>query len=225
MDLVKRFEHLHEKARQELSGAAKTAPPEMLAKIISRIEECARARAQITELEGLASRLETGAPGKQYPVVVGPAVGKTFVTTTSQPYRNRSGKREGKAERNLLLQQAQKAGAVLHSQGLRIYGTASGKRVGIGFATEDTRGDLWWLGVPNVALDVAILLCRSSAGERLYFMLPSDFLSKIRPFLSTNRNDLIFHVRRNGFNFELADAPHSGPKALNEFRDRYDLLK
>ena len=66
MDLVKRFELLHEKARQELSGAAKTAPPEMLSKILSRIEECARAGAQLAELERLASRLETGAPGKQY---------------------------------------------------------------------------------------------------------------------------------------------------------------
>jgi hypothetical protein len=225
MDLAKRFEVLHEKARLELAGVAKSAPPETLAKILSVIEACERARGQITDLEGLANRLEIGAQGKQNSVVTVPVSGKSLVTAPGQVRRSRPGKSEGKAERRLLLQQAQKAGAVLRSEGMRLYRTVSGKRVGIGFATEDRRGDLWWLGVPDVALDVAILLCKSSAGERLYFMLSSDFLSKIRPFLSTNRNDLIFHVRQSGSSFELADAPQSGVKPLNEFRDRYDLLR
>jgi hypothetical protein len=224
MDLAERFRDLQNKARQELSGVANTEATERLARIVRITQECEGALTQIRELEGLAGRLDSELHRKPNSVATGPPTTVPLVAV-DHPRKNRSGKAEGKEERKYLLQKAQQAGAPLYLERGRIYRTANGKRVGIGFATEDRRGDLWWLGIPEEALDVVILLCKAATGERLYFVLPSEFMSKVRPFLSTNRSDLIFHVRRSGTeNFELVDAPQSGLKVLNQYRDRFDLL-
>lgn len=225
MELARRFEGLRDKARQGLAGAAKSEPHEALAGILRVLQESERAIAQIAELGALANRLESDLDQTQVSPAARRSVAKPTVVASSKPRRNRPGKREGKAERGLFLQRVQRQGSALYPEGGRIYVAPGGKRVGIGFATEDRRGNLWWLGVPDESLDIAVLLCKSSAGERYSFVLPSEFLSKIRPFLSTNRSDLIFHVRQDGPNFELTDAPQSGLKAINQFRDRYDLLR
>ncbi len=220
MDLMQRFEGIHDTAVQQLRTVTDAESAERLARIM---RDCEQARKQIQTLDELASRLEAELEGRYTSNDAKAAM--SSLPATGLPPKARSGKSEGKSERNQLLLKMQELGRPLQPEGGRIYRTPKGNRIGIGFANEGKQGDKWWLGVPNERLDGVVLICKPQSGNTLCFVLPGEYFSVIRPILSTNRSDVIFNVSRNGSTYELAAAPQSGLKAINQYLDRFDLLQ
>jgi hypothetical protein len=82
----------------------------------------------------------------------------------------------------------------------------SGKIVGMPYAEEKlSRPNRWFLGLPDRHFDLVILLCESSDGKLLDFVLPSEFVSEIWDTLplqysNTQRK---FEVRMRETEYEL----------------------
>ena len=103
----------------------------------------------------------------------------------------------------------------------RIYETASGRRVGIAYASEVIT-DKWWMGLLDDKYDVLVLLCEPNSGNLLDFVLPTDFVRKAWPLLSRNGKQREMHVQRIGVNYEL--EPGRGLGKINQYLSNHAEL-
>lgn len=101
-----------------------------------------------------------------------------------------------------------------HTKG-RIYETASGRRVGIAYASE-VIPQKWWMGLLDERYDVVVLLCESRSGKVIDFVLPPGLVHKAWPLLSRNGKQREIHVLQAGVNYEL--EPGKGLGKINEYR-------
>jgi hypothetical protein len=225
MDLDSKLARLLLEARKKLRECASSESPEELTVLIQVIKECEAAGQQLKRLEEVYMRLKDALNRGR--VLVGHA---GILSETAMPAQHRSdttsrSERAGHAERtrhNFL--------NTLHSEGISLYGvrgkrlyrTESGKRVAICYASEDKRGDLWWMGLPNEQIDILVALCRRPSGETFDFVLPQDFLREVRFSQEQQRGQLEFHIKRSGPNFEVNEA---AGRHINRFLHAYDLLR
>lgn len=107
-----------------------------------------------------------------------------------------------------------------HTKG-RIYETASGRLVGIAYASE-VIAQKWWMGLLDETYDVLVLLCESRSGEVIDFVLPPSFVRKVWPLLSRNGKQREMHVQRSGVNYEL--EPGKGLEKINRYRSNIKEL-
>ena len=102
-----------------------------------------------------------------------------------------------------------------------LHRTRSGARIGVATATE-TRPDIWFLGLPDLSLDAAALLC-DREGKRLDFILPRNVIEEVWPLLSRSPGQVKFNVIRRDGRYQL-QIPGRAPLDLTGFRGNYGPL-
>jgi hypothetical protein len=225
MDLASRFDELLLKARKKLSEGASSESPEKLATLIQVIKDCEAASQQLGRYEEVYMRLTGALNGEERR---GSELGQTRETASvlgRQPDTPSRSQRMADADkvREEFLSARRSEGINLYGlRGKRLYQTETGKRAAICYASEDKRGDLWWMGLPDEHVDTLVAICRASSGEVFDFVLPHYFLAQARFRKERRSGQLEFHVKRSGPNFELTEAPG---KHINEYLHTYHLLR
>jgi hypothetical protein len=82
------------------------------------------------------------------------------------------------------------------------------------------------MGLPNERYDVIVLLCKTSLGEILDFILPPDFVNRVwgRLTLSKKQSEQReWHVVRSGPNYEMEPKKKLGQ--ITMFLSRRDPLR
>lgn len=217
-DAFTKLVRLRERAREELETAMKAGQMSGVIKFARIIKEADEALQGMTlAVERIAGRLETdqdvSAPAPQQP-------------SSPSSSAKRSWREQGNACRDEYLRGLRTKGIELRRLRGRLFQTASGKRVGISYASE-RQPDKWWMGLPDEHYDIVILLCQTSTGETLDFVLPPDFVNKVWDRLSStnkaSKKQREWHVHRSGPNYEL--EPKAGLGHINSYLSKLDPVK
>ncbi len=134
------------------------------------------------------------------------------------------GKAWGKNERGQYIQFLKSNGIKLvHKQGT-IYLTQNGRKVGIAAANEVLKNQKWFLGIDDGNYDFIVLLCKSSSGELLDFVLPKSFLSGVWGKLSKSGSNVKFNIsqKHNKYFFHVTGYD---PEVIGEYLHKYYLLQ
>ncbi len=102
------------------------------------------------------------------------------------------------------------------------YANAAGSMFGIAMASEDKRGNKWWLGLPDAHFSSAVLLCQDG-NAMLEFILPASSLTAIWPNLSRSAGQVKFNVKRENLNYALM-VPGQEPFDITRFLGNYSPL-
>lgn len=103
-----------------------------------------------------------------------------------------------------------------------VYGTQSGRKVGVAVATE-RKPDRWFLGLP-IGLDQAVLLCQSENGDVAAVCLPKDFFAEYSDKMSKSGGQIKFNVTRRGSGYSLL-VPGTDGINVSRFVGDYSRLK
>jgi hypothetical protein len=184
------------------------------ARIIKEADDALKASSLV--VERLAAQLESDGTVPVASVV--PSAPRPL--STANPI---SRKERGKACRNEYLRRLLSKGINLSRlKGRRIFQHSSGKRVGIAYASEDA--NKWWMGLPDEHYDVVILLCETSSGETLDFVLPPNFVRRVWGGFSLSQNgQREWHVVQSGPNYELDPKKQLGQ--INPYLSRLEPLR
>jgi hypothetical protein len=218
MDAIEQLKGLRDKARQEMESAMKAGQMNGVIKFARIIKEADDAlQASRLAVERISAQLEsdddvsasTEVPRPQRPS-----------STADLPSR----KARGKASRDEYLRRLLAKGINLSRLKGRTFQTSSGKRVGIAYASE-VLANKWWMGLPDEQYDVVILLCETSSGETLDFVLPPNFVHRVwsRLTFSKEQRQREWHVVRSGPNYELDPKKRLGQ--ITTYLSRLDPLR
>ena len=193
MDTLEKLITLREKARQEMEAAMKTGDMNAVIKYARIIKE-ADGGLQATSLavERISTQLELDSE------LSTSTEGDRPSSSADLPSR----KARGKASRDEYLRRLRTKGIDLSRLKGRTFQTSSGKRVGIAYASE-INANKWWMGLPDEQYDVVVLLCETSLGETLDFVLPPDFVNRVWRRLTLSNEQREWHVVKGGPNYEL----------------------
>jgi hypothetical protein len=128
----------------------------------------------------------------------------------------------GKKIRTDFLQKIGKAGMLLEQMRGSVYGTQSGRKVGVAVATE-RKPDRWFLGLP-IGIDQAVLLCQHESGDVATICLPKDFFAEYGDKMSKSGGQIKFNVMRRGSGYSLL-IPGTDGVNVSRFVDDYSHLK
>ena len=133
----------------------------------------------------------------------------------------------GKRTRNQYVLKLMPEGITLKIQEGVLAATPGGQRVALPFARE-INPNAWFLGLRddhlrNLNLAV-VLLCETSAGEVLDFILPPDMVGQFREKLSLSKGHRKFNVRRNGDTYYLRLAPQGTRLDISEYKSNISCL-
>ena len=217
MDAMEQLRGLREKALHEMEAAMKAGQMNGVIKFARIIKEADDTlQASNLAVDRISAQLEsdgdvsvaTEAPRPQRPL---PAASPL------------SPKERGKACRNEYLRRLLSKGINLSGlKGRRIFQTSSGKRVGIAYASE--RPDGWWMGLPDDHYNVVVLLCKTSSGETLDFVLPPNFVNRVwGGFSLSETGQREWHVKQSGPNYELDPKKQLGQ--INPYLSKLDPLR
>jgi hypothetical protein len=208
------FDDLRDRAFQKMDAARKSGQVDEIiryARIVQDIDAVIHSSqttlARVSEL--LSSDKRTGGAPEE---IDGPAQNSTALSRKARGTH----RREGYARR-------------LRSQGVHLgkmrgakYQTSSGRIVGIGYASE-VQPDKWFMGLPDEPYDILILLCETSSGELLDFILPTEFVGGIWRRFTVSAKQRKIHIQRHGDVYELEPKKGLGP--INEYLSRIEILK
>ena len=143
---------------------------------------------------------------------------------------NGMSKRKEARERGRLAKQS--FFSTLSENGIRIthvrnreYRTSKGKVLAIAFATEDSRGDLWWSGSEDKHYDAIVFLCWTGDQKLLYFVVPwSAIATHWNSFSRSHRAQVEFHVKRNASGYAL-EIPHGIGLSITSYLWNLDPLR
>jgi hypothetical protein len=217
MKAIEQLKGLREKARQEMESAMKAGQMDGVIKFARIIKEADDAlKASTLAVERISAQLESDdvSASTQAPRPQGPS------STADLPSR----KARGKASRDEYLRRLLAKGINLSRLTGRTFQTSSGKRVGIAYASEVV-ANKWWMGLPDEQYDVVILLCETSSGETLDFVLPPNFVKCVwgRFYLERDHGQREWHVERSGPNYELDPKKRLGQ--ITAYLSRLDPLR
>jgi hypothetical protein len=208
---------LRDKAHQQMEAAMKAGHIDGVIKYARIIKEADEAlNASKLVVERIAAQMESdGSVPVATPVLHAPARSPTSNLI--------SRKARGNACRDEYLRGLLSRGINLSRvKGKRIFQDSSGRRVGIAYASED--GNKWWMGLPDEHYDVVILLCQTSSGETLDFVLPPTFVHRVWGGFSLSQNgQREWHVVRSGPNYELDPKRQLGQ--INPYLSRLEPLR
>lgn len=102
----------------------------------------------------------------------------------------------------------------------RVYANAAGSTVAIAMATEDQRGNKWWLGLPDQEFTLVVLLCHD-AKVSLEFVIPVADVASIWSRLSRSGGEVKFNVKRENNRYLLT----AGPTDITRFLGSYAPLR
>jgi len=218
MDVIEKLKALREKARQDMEAAMKAAQMDgviKFARIIKEVDDSLRASS--LTVERISAQLESDDDAPTLTEA-------SHLRRPSPAEESPSRKARGKACRVEYMRRLLNKGINLSRVKGRTYQTSSGKRVAIAYASE-TLPNTWWMGLPDEQYDVVILLCETSSGETLDFILPPNFLSRVwgQLTLASNKKHREWHVVRSGPNYELDPKRRLGQ--ITSYLSRLDPLR
>ena len=117
----------------------------------------------------------------------------------------------------------------LKAQGIFLHGhrtrfqTARGRSVAVAFANERL-ANRWFLGLPDERTEVAVLLCKSVAGELYDIVLPISDLHEAWHALSRSESGVKFNVKRDASRFLLL-VPGKEPLDVARYVGNYEPLR
>ncbi|MBN1625372.1 MAG: hypothetical protein JW944_02515 [Deltaproteobacteria bacterium] len=140
------------------------------------------------------------------------------------PYNHKvvPGRGIGKTIRMDFLKKVGKAGLQLEQMRGSVYGTQSGRKVGVAVATE-RKPNRWFLGLP-IGIDQAVLLCQSESGDVATICLPKDFFAEYGDKMSKSGGQMKFNVMRRGSGYSLL-IPGTDGVNVSRFVEDYSQLK
>jgi hypothetical protein len=190
----------------------------MLASLAKNCESALKATSRLeADVEGIKQELRN--MDHPTPSVASATISRSSAVVRHNQSRKTGGRQRGREKRDNWVGEAKRRYSVdLRQLGEVTYETASGKRVGIPYASEaPQRTYPWWLGLPDEQPYYVVLLCETTDGELFDFVLDHRCVSQIWRSLSRDSNHHVkFHVRRSGPNWEL--KLKDGPVIqLNEF--------
>jgi len=212
-----------------IADDAKKGLTEEVTRLATLAESCDVALQTASRLENEIDRIreELKNVGKPYKVSVAQQTLPSSPNRSEKHSRKTGSRGRGREVRDAWIAKAmQNHGVRVRRLGEVTYETASGKRVGIPYASEAAhRTYPWWLGLPDEKPDYAVLLCETDSGEIADFIFPSDFVSRIWNSLSRDKNHHVkFHISRRGANWEL--KLKDGPSlVINQYRGKADILR
>jgi len=213
---------LREKIFRKVEEAASKKQTDRIAMLASLAKECDAALEMMETLEDKVKRIKAGLENTGAVPGVSNSPSLRFTAGGSGKHSRKAGGRErGRENREKWVIDAQRnLGVRLRPLGEVTYQTASGRTVGIPYASEaPQRTYPWWLGLPDEQPYYVVLLCETTEGKVFDFVLDHHCVSQIWGSLSRDDNHHVkFHVRRSGPNWELKlkDAPII---PLNEFHN------
>jgi hypothetical protein len=147
------------------------------------------------------------------------------VGLNAQPTHNPTvvpGRGIGKKIRIDFLQKVSEEGIHLEQMRGSVYGTRSGRKVGVAVATE-RKPDRWFLGLP-IGLDQAVLLCQFKNGDVATICLSKDFFNEYSDKMSKSGGQIKFNVTRRGSGYSLL-VPGTDGINVSRFVGDYSQLK
>ena len=118
----------------------------------------------------------------------------------------------------------------LKAQGIFLHGhrtrfqTARGRSVAVAFANERL-ANRWFLGLPDERTEVAVLLCKSVAGELHDIVLPISDLHEVWRALSRSKSGVKFNVKRDTSRFLLLVPKKKEPLDVARYAGNYEPLR
>ena len=119
--------------------------------------------------------------------------------------------------------------AGLRAQGISLHGhrrkfqTARGRSVAVAFANERSE-NRWFLGLPDEPTEVAVLLCKSCAGELHDIVLPILHLREVWRALGKSQNEVKFNVKKDTNRF-LLHVPGNESSDVTRYVGNYESLR
>jgi hypothetical protein len=216
MDAIDQLKELREKARQEMEAAMKAGHMDGVIKFARIIKEADDSlQASSLAVERISAQLESE--------------GAASVATEAPPPQDQSPaadlpsrKARGKASRDRYVRRLFAKGINLSRLKGRTFRTSSGKQVGVAYASE-VLANKWWMGLPDDQYDVVILLCETSSGETLDFVLPPNFVNRVWGRLTSSNRQKEWHVVRSGPNYELDPKKRLGQ--ITAYLSKLDPLR
>jgi len=83
-----------------------------------------------------------------------------------------------------------------------VYSNAAGSTFGVTMASEDKRGDKWFLGLPDRQYRAIALLCLDGSSQ-LDFVIPAQSLAAVWSQLSRSGEEVKFNVKRERLSYML----------------------
>jgi hypothetical protein len=212
---------LRDEIFRRVAEAAKNGQTDQVARLASLAKNCDSSIETMKGLEAEVERIRKGLKDLEHP-----ATNRVEISSLNPPshVRSKGFRKSGSRERGREVREKW-VGRALRDYGVRLrrmgevtYQTASGKMLGIPYASEaPERTYPWWLGLPDKQPYYAVLLCETSDGQVLDFVLDHSCIVRIWGSLSRDANHHVkFHVRRSGPNWEL--KLKDGPVVqLNEY--------
>lgn len=217
MGAIEQIARLRQKAHEKMEAAMKAGQMDGVIKFARIIKEADDAlQNSRLVVERISAQLDSH-PNLPSPVER-PHSSERSPSSADLPSR----KARGKASRDRYLRGLLSNGIQLTRLKGRAFRTSSGKQVGIAYASE-LQANKWWMGLPNEHYDVVILLCETSSGETLDFVLPPDFVSQVWGRLTISNKQKEWHVERSGPNYEL--EPTRGLGQITAYLSRVDPLR
>ncbi len=215
------IQELRDEIFRRVAEAARKGMTDQVAMLASLAKNCDSAlkttRKLGADVEGIKEELKN--MDHPTPSVAGATILRSSADMRHNKSRKTGGRQRGREKRDNWVDEAKrKYGVDLRRLGEVTYETASGKRVGMPYASEaPQRTYPWWLGLPDEQPYYVVLLCETTDGELFGFVLDHRCVSQIWGSLSRDSNHHVkFHVRRSGPNWEL--KLKDGPVIqLNEF--------
>jgi hypothetical protein len=129
----------------------------------------------------------------------------------------------GRAIRMDFLKKASEKGIHLEHIKGSVYETKSGHKVGIAVATE-RNPDRWFLGLPVMGFDHAVLLCKRDTGDTVEVCLPKNFFDEYGSKMSQSGGQVKFNVARRGSGYAIL-VPGTDGVSVSKFLGDYSLLR
>lgn len=199
---------LREEIFRRIADAAKKGLTDQVARLASLAKSCDSVMETLKAVDAEVERIREALRNVEHPMT---NVANRASLRPSLDVIDRGSRKSGSRERGRELRDDW-VGNALRNYGVRLrrlgevtYETASGKSVGIPYASEaPERTYPWWLGLPDKQPYYVVLLCESTEGQVIDFVLDHRCVEQIWSSLSRDANHHVkFHVKRSGPNWEL----------------------
>jgi hypothetical protein len=226
MSYKEKLPELRHQIFQQIGRAAREGDTREVNRLARLAKDCDDAGSLDESLSHLITRITVElAPQNHQPNVREPDATLKVTGNNLKPADGPSPRQKANQIRTAYVNElSQKLGYNLRRRSEIIYETQSGKVIGMPYARELGKlPDRWWLGVPDERFDFLVLLCETSTGDLLDFVLPPDFVKQVWNSLSRDSNGYVkVNVFKTGLDYEL--RPEGVPRKIRRFLKRIEML-
>lgn len=169
----------------------------------------------IKDISNLDMPIREQIPDKENPICSKQTKHNSFRLDTA-------GRGIGREIRLSFLKRASENGICLEHIRGSIYKTESGDKVGIAVATE-RKPDRWFLGLPAMSFNHAVLLCNRDKENTIEIIVPQDFFEEYGERLSQSGGQMKFNVARRGSGYSML-VPGTDGISVSKYIGAFSLL-